>query len=161
VVLRNLAGNLSCPDDVLRRLSASKDYFVLEGVVRNVSCPLEILGQLSSIPELARPVAAHPACPAVVLDRLSRYGSSGVRESVAAHPACPAVVLDRLSRDGNGLVRMAVAANPVCPPEVLGRLLKDTKVVVARIAADNPNTSRAARAMYQLAQDRPPGLAAR
>lgn len=121
-------------------------------------------------------VAENSACPAAVLDQLSRDGSQFVRGAVARNSNCPEAIALRLSRDPDPLVRRQtvrrdsalpavleilaadrdsevreeVARHPGTPVNILLQLLNDRVLWVASAAADNPNLPSSVLAMWQL-----------
>jgi hypothetical protein len=76
-----------------------------------------------------------------------------VRCAAARNPVCPPAALHTLQLDPEELVLRSLARNPACPPEILGQLLNNQSPWVCQTALDNPNLSRAAWAMWQLAHD--------
>jgi hypothetical protein len=113
----------------------------------------ELLGMLAGDrnSEVRRVVASNRYTPLGALETLSKTSSWYLRQGVAGNPAASPEILDRLSRSVMSSVRLVVAGHPACPPVTLQRLLRDRVFSVQALAANHPSTSRATRAMWQLA----------
>ena len=109
-LLREVAGNPSCPARTLRLLAATQS-----GLVR------------------AR-VAGNPASPAGLLHRLAQDHDPSVCAFVALNPNCPPDALGRLANDPEAAVRAAAAANPRLPLRILAVLARDSDSTVTSVA---------------------------
>jgi hypothetical protein len=145
------AGDESTPPEILEYLSRHEEHSVRLLVAGNRSCPPAILEQFSYDEDVRWLVVRHPACPLVVLRRVSHDPHSDVRWGVAANLTSTPDMLEEFSHDRDFQVRWRAAQNPASLPATLVSLLADENPNVARAAAANPSLPRPLLAMWQLA----------
>lgn len=162
-----IAGNPSCPRDVLLRLSRSRDVDVRKAVFTNpVWSDDDIADLLDQEPSLAgftkdaariltasqsrdattrRYAALNEKATADILVRLSNDKAPEVRAAVAENPRTPWIVLERLASDPDALVRWTLVDNPQLVTE------PDRLQLFERMAVDTSHLVRRG-VMYRLAQ---------
>jgi hypothetical protein len=154
-VLRTIARNPQCPAHLLEAVSASSEPIVLRAVADAKSCPPQVLRQLAASKYLtARAgVAANPGTPSELLGDL--WGTDKLpdwaRTKMVERPDCPPAVLELGAADKDSKVRQTVAANPACPAGVLSTLSRDLSSAVRQMVAANPGTPQ--EALGRLVQD--------
>ncbi len=107
------------------------------------ACPISLFRWLiwSSYPAVEVAVATNPRAAPVLMDRLTEgYPEARLRLYIAANPAAPGQVIDRLLGDPDPYVRRVAAAHPAATPESLRRLCGDMAqpAWTLRAAATNP-----------------------
>jgi len=141
-----VAGNPACPRPALRTLAKRGEPQVLRSLAGNTGVGALLLHRLASRRwDLARVVAANPACPPLLLRSLSTSPFESVRMAVAARASAPPSLLARMAR-GHPAVRLLAAANPGLASEDVARLLLDADPYVRTAAAGNPAAPPAALA---------------
>jgi hypothetical protein len=155
-----VAGNPSCPYDVLVMLADDRDAAVRLAVAKNRTAPAEpVLRVLAHDKEMfvRRWVASRPDVPVWLLEELKADREVHVRCCVARNPASPAGLLELLVRDEAQQVRQAVATNTNIPMALLEALLRDVSPEVVNAALENPSLPAATLAMWQLVHGSRPG----
>lgn len=118
-VLRQVGIHPSLPPSACSRLAKAPFWGIRAAVAGNLSCPTDLLVQLSvDVPAVQFEVAGNPSTPPEVLARLSAL-SDPVAARAAANPSTPAHILDALAArtDVPSWVTRAAAGNPSCPTE--------------------------------------------
>jgi predicted DNA-binding WGR domain protein/3-methyladenine DNA glycosylase AlkC len=130
----------ACPPEIMKVLSADKDYFVRHRVAEHISCPMPVFEMLRQDRDASvrAAVAGNSACPVSMLDVLARSKDSSVLSALAGNPICPSRILEALAKVQDSFVLIAVAANPNCPLAILDTLAKDEDYSVRLAVASNP-----------------------
>ncbi len=128
---------------VAQRSLRRRHWNVAVIAVENPACSLRLFRWLiwSSYPAVEAAVATNPRAASVLMNRLTDgYPEARMRLYVAANPAAPPEVIDRLLADRDPFVRRVAAAHPAASPESLRRLCSDMSqpAWTLRAAATNP-----------------------
>lgn len=139
-VLKGLAGNSSCPEEILTKLAKDSDHEVRSAVAENPLTPAEILKTLAKDKsrEVRESVARNTSTPIETLDVMAKV--TFLRRTIAENPSISIALLRELSIDKNEYVRSSVAQNPITPSEILKILASDSADMVRNYVAKNVNT---------------------
>jgi len=139
-VLKALATNPSCPDEILTKLAKESDLEVRSAVAENTSTPADVLKTLAKDKdkEVRASVTRNISTPAETLAVMAK--SAFLRVSIAENPSISIELLKELSVDKDEYVRHGVALNPNTPPEILQILANDTGYMIRDGVASNRNT---------------------
>lgn len=94
--------------------------------------------------EVLKDIAGSDGTPSLVLRKLAKNNSYGVRASVASNPNTLPLDLIGLAADWKYYVRWRVAENPNTPIEALEVLANDETYTVLRSVVSNPKTPSSA-----------------
>ncbi len=134
-----VAENASTHADLLINLAKDKDKEVRTSVARNVSTPAETLAVMAKSAFLRETIAENSAISIELLKRLSVDKNENVRSAIAQNQITPPEILKILASDNGYMVRYNVALNPTTPPEALATLAKDDYYMIRARVASNRN----------------------
>ncbi|NWF67313.1 MAG: hypothetical protein HXX81_07600 [Campylobacterales bacterium] len=128
-------GKSDIMQDLLIKLSNSKDMGVRWAVAKNPHTPVDILVKLStdSVNLVRALVATNPNTPVEVLVPFFS-DEKIVRDGLSGNPNTPLKFLNILSDDSDKMVRLRVAENPSSSREILEKLSNDTEKDVQKAA---------------------------
>ena len=108
-----LAHRSGCPQPLLCRLAADRDFGVRRRAAANRNCPPDMLARLAADADVRvrGDVANNANCPPWLLARLAGDPRFGVRRRVAGNANCPPWLLARLAGDVDGVVRTNATHN--------------------------------------------------
>lgn len=131
--------NPSLPEDLIAHL-ARGSYEEKLGVAGNPSCPPELLYELAQdeAETIREAVAENPSCPVDLLRRLAEDEYWSVRATVALNPSCPRDLLFQIAKDKDPNVCWFITTRAPCPLELLEELAKDPRLKVRLAAATHP-----------------------
>ena len=134
-----VAENTSTPAELLINLAKDKDKEVRTSVTRNISTPAETLAVMAKSAFLRETIAENSSISIELLKELSVDKNENVRSTVAQNQISPAEILKILASDIGYMVRYNVAQNPATPPEALVTLAKDDYYMIRARVAYNRN----------------------
>lgn len=133
--LSDIAGNSSCPAELLKYLAKQRESYIRSEVANNPSCPLETMDILKEDrSEAVRTrLAENINCPADILETLADTQSENILISISANPNCPTRILEtiantELESNRDLLTFMTIADNPNCPDELRKRMNREEQL---------------------------------
>ncbi|MBZ0188829.1 MAG: hypothetical protein K8F91_21480, partial [Candidatus Obscuribacterales bacterium] len=130
MVRRAVAEHPDCSDQCKDLLANDSDQLVVEALLRNkkgVNAKILLNLVASGQPKICETIAANPATPPVVLDKLARGKTQTeyLLLSLARNPATTTDVIDRLVKVGDRLVRTFLARQAKLTKESYEQLAED------------------------------------
>jgi hypothetical protein len=134
--MRLAARSANTAPEVLERLAASTNEYVLHDVATNPKLSQSTLRKLASHDgyQIENGLAWNPSTPQDILSHLAGSADEYTRGGVAANPNAPVEILADLSKDAKPQVRWSVANNPSTPQGIVEALLQDPDETVRRLA---------------------------
>jgi len=127
VVRRAVAANPKCPTSVLESFVSSRDRNLRMAVAGNRQCPPELFDTLASDDYwgVLHTLLDSHKIPETIWNKLASHKDWTIRDTVADSSKCPPSAFKRLSVDKTASIRAAVAYNTQCPADILKVLAND------------------------------------